>query len=155
MNVTFQTEPPGIGLFVDGITNVTPVTLQWAVGSSHILAAISEPAGGGTNVQYAWVSWSDGGELIHQVAAFGDTNFTATFKLQYFLTMGTTNITVTDTNLAVNATNSGAVGPASGWYDAGTNVTISAIAPYSNNFAGWLGDGNGRASLAFRSPIAP
>src|SRR5207249_3125804 len=62
------------------------------------------------------------------------------------LTMGTTNITVTDTNLAVNATNSGAVSPASGWYDAGTNVTISAIAPYSNNFAGWLGDGNGSVS---------
>jgi hypothetical protein len=148
VNATFQTDPPGIGLFVDGVTNVTPVTLHWAVGSSHTLAAISQPTGGVTNIQYAWVSWSDGGDLIHQVAAFGDTNFSASFKLQYFLTTGTTNITATDTNLAWNATNSGAVSPVSAWFDAGTNVTISAIAPYSNNFAGWLGEGNGSISNA-------
>src|SRR5262249_52482294 len=141
-----ETIPRGIGLFVDGITNTTPVDLQWALGSRHTLAGISQPVGAGTNSQYAWVAWSDGGDLVHEVVAFGDTNYAAAFRLQHFLTTGTTNLTVTDTNLAVNATNSGAVSPISGWYDAGTNVTISAIAPASNSFAGWLGDGNGSVS---------
>ncbi len=138
VDVTLETIPPGIPLFVDGTTNTTPITFHWAVGSFHSLAAIPQSAG--TNVQYAWVSWSDGGSLFHNIKAASNTNITASFKVQYYLAMGSTNITTTD---SVLATNSGAVLPLSGWYDAGTNVTIKAIPPLDNIFESWIGAGAG------------
>src|SRR6185295_10847375 len=83
VNVTFDTAPAGLTLFVDGTTNATPVTFAWPAGSFHTIAALSQSTGTGT--RYAWTSWSDGGDLVHQVAAFADTNITADFTLQYFL----------------------------------------------------------------------
>jgi len=79
VDVTLQTTPSGIALFVDGTTNSTPVSFHWPAGSFHTIAALPESAG--TNTQYSWVSWSDGGNLLHNVAAAGDTNITANFKL--------------------------------------------------------------------------
>jgi len=40
VNVTFQTTPPGIPIFVDGLTNTTPVTFQWPLGSFHTVAGL-------------------------------------------------------------------------------------------------------------------
>jgi len=141
VDVTLQTTPPGIALFVDGATNSTPATFHWPVGSFHSIAAVPqiiEP-----NVQYAWTSWSDGGNFFHTITALANTTITANFKLQYYLAMGSTNITVTATNLAVNATNSGGLAPFSGWYDAGTNLIITAIPPFDDTFEGWVGAGAG------------
>jgi len=158
VDVTFQTVPSGIPLYVDGATNATPITFHWPLGSFHSIAATPQSAG--TNAQYAWLSWSDGGNLFHNITASGNTNIVANFKLQYFLTMTSTNITVTPTNPVFNVTNSGALMPLSGWYDAGTNLTISAIAPEMDTFDGWIGTGDGAftgtnnpATLILNGPI--
>jgi len=144
VNVTVASDPAGVPIWVDGTSNNTPVTVSWPAGSFHILAAI--PESGGDGIQYAWNSWSDGGDLAHQIFPTNDSVFTASFRTQYFLAMNSTNLTVTATNLAASITNSGALSPFSGWYDAGTNLLISATPPFGDNFAGWSGIGAGSFS---------
>lgn len=126
--VVVDTLPTGLTVVVDGTTNTAPVTNNWLFGSTH---AISTPAtqSGGSGIQYAWTFWSDSGALSHQVPVLGSGAIVANFTTQYFLTM--------------NSTNGGAVEPPSGWYEAGTNVTIKALTAIGASFGAWTGVGSG------------
>jgi len=140
--VTLQTEPAGLTLFVDGTLKFSPDLEYWAPGSIHFLAAppvSGDVLGQGTNTQYVWTSWSDGQPFAHQVLAAPDASFTASFKTNFFLTMGVTNTTA-------GVAAGGAVSPGSGWFDAGAVVAINAIAPIGDSFTGWLGAGLGSTS---------
>jgi hypothetical protein len=141
--VSIQTDPENLIVDVDGIAKQAPVTEYWVPGSIHTVAA-SWPVSGavtgqGTNVQFAWTSWSDGGSLIHEVVAAPGFSLTAFFKTQFFLTTGVTNTTD-------QVATGGAVIPTSGWFDAGAVVPIVALPPSSNAFTGWLGSGSGSTS---------
>jgi hypothetical protein len=126
--VTVQTNPTGLSFSVDGNTYTSTQTFSWTSGSSHTIATTS-PQSGGSGVQSVWKKWSDNGAISHVVAPTTNKTYTAQFQTQYFLTM--------------SAGSGGTVQPASGWRNAGSNVTIKARANAGFSFAGWVGSGTG------------
>ena len=130
--VTIDTVPPHLQVTVDGTTNTAPLTADWVFGSAHSLSTLPVQ-GGGPGTRHIWTSWSHGGLLSNRVSpATSTVAFTASFKTQYFLTM--------------QATQGGAANPASGWYDAGTVVPITATPALGASFAGWTSAGAGAYS---------
>ena len=136
ISVTVQPNPLGRSFTVDGTAYTTSQTFSWVSGSSHTIATTS-PQSGGTGIQYAWSSWSDGGGMSHSVAPTSGTTYTASFTTQYYLTM--------------NAGTGGSVSSASGWYNSGTGVGISATASGGYSFSSWTGSGSGSYSGASSS----
>jgi hypothetical protein len=145
VRVTVQTNPAGLTFSVDGTTYSSTQRFTWGSGSSHTISTTS-PQSGGTGVQYVWTKWSDNGAISHTVAPTTNTTYTATFKTQYYLTM--------------TAGTGGTVTPASGWQNAGKNVTIRARANRGFHFVDWTGSGTGSytgpnnpASITMGGPI--
>jgi hypothetical protein len=143
--VTVQTNPTGLSFSVDGNTYTSTQTFSWTSGSSHTIATTS-PQSGGSGVQSVWKKWSDNGAISHVVAPTTNKTYTAQFQTQYFLTM--------------SAGSGGTVQPASGWRNAGSNVTIKARANAGFSFAGWVGSGpssytgpNNPVSITMNGPI--
>ncbi len=129
--VMVQTSPGGLSFTADGTNYSSAQTLNWLYGSSHTIATTS-PQSGGTNVQYAWNSWTDSGSISHSATASTNFTYTANFATQYFLTM--------------NAGPGGTVSPASGWNNSNALVNISATASNGFAFSGWTGFGSGSYS---------
>ena len=128
VHVTVGTTPAGLTFTVDGTTYSSIQTFSWASGSNHTIATTS-PQSGGTGVQYLWTRWSDNGAISHTVSPTTNTTYNATFTTQYFLTM--------------TAGSGGTVTPASGWQNAGKNITIRARANRGFHFFNWTGSGTG------------
>jgi hypothetical protein len=128
VTITVRTTPVGPTFTVDGTTYSSQQQFSWVAGSSHTIATTS-PQSGGSGVQYVWKKWSDNGAISHVVAPTTNKTYTAQFQKQYFLTM--------------TAGSGGTVTPASGWRNAGSNVTIKARANSGHSFAGWVGSGTG------------
>lgn len=132
VQVTFQTNPAGRAVFVDGSqirsTN-TPQVVQWEPGSSHTISTHLIEAGlPGT--QYVWNSWSDDGAVSHVVIAPAtNTTYTANFTTQHQLTMV--------------AGSGGTVSPSSGFFNSGQSVQITATPNSGFSFTGWTGAGSG------------
>src|SRR5207248_5191567 len=104
----------------------SPCNQSWTPGSNHTIA-VSSPQAGGTGTQYVYASWSDGGTQSHTVTApSSPATYTATFNTQYYLT--------------TSAGAGGTISPASGWYNSGTVVAVSATANSGFTFAGFSGD---------------
>jgi len=78
--VTMVTNPPGLRVFTDRTAVITPVTLDWGIGTTHMLGA---PPWQVDIHGSLWVfsSWSDGGSINHAyTTAPGNTlTLTATF----------------------------------------------------------------------------
>jgi subtilisin family serine protease len=127
VQVTFQTIPTGRSFTVDGTTYNSPQTFSWQSGSSHTIATTSPQ--GNNSTRYNWSNWSDGGAISHTVAPTSNITYTANFATQHFLTM--------------NAGTGGTVSPASGWYNTGQPVQISAVPNNGFNFSDWTGTGGG------------
>ena len=127
-SITIQTVPSGLQFSVDGRNPQTaPQTVSVLPGTHTIAVATIQPGAFGT--QYVFTSWSDGGAASHSVT-LGDASLlvTATFKTQYQLTTSA-------------APPGGVVTPASGgFYDAGSDVVISANANIGYRFAFWSGN---------------
>ena len=81
-------------------------------GSTHTLAAAQQS--GGTGTQYVFANWSDAGPQSHSITMGASASYTANFTTQYFLT--------------TSASAGGTINPASGWYNSGTVVAVSAAA---------------------------
>jgi hypothetical protein len=128
ISVTVEASPANLSFAVDGTTYSSPQVFTWMAGSDHTISTTS-PQSAGTGVQYVWTGWSDGEALSHSVSPTGSTTYTASFAGQYYLTM--------------NGGAGGSAGPPSGWYAAGTNVSISATPASGYVFSGWTGTGNG------------
>ncbi len=146
VQVTVQTNPSGRSFTVDGTTYTSAQTFSWTSGSSHTIAT-SSPQNGSAGTRYVWGSWSDGGVISHSVAPTGNATYTATFATQHFLTM--------------SAGAGGTVSPASGWYNSGTGVSISATPTSGFIFGGWTGNGSGSftgssnpASVTMNGPVS-
>ncbi len=144
--VTVQTSPPGPTFTVDGTAYSSAQAFNWTYGSSHTITTTS-PQSGGTGVQYLWNSWSDGGAMTHTNTASVNTNYTANFTTQYYLTM--------------SAGVGGSVSPGNGWNNSSAVVNISATASNGYSFVSWSGNGSGSysgnnsmASVAMNGPIA-
>jgi len=75
---TIATSPPGLTVEADGQTYTAPKNLYWAGQTAHTVGTTSPQPG--VDSAYAFVSWSDGGDLTHSVTAPGvDATLTATF----------------------------------------------------------------------------
>lgn len=132
--VTVQTNPPGLSFSADGTAYTSTQVLNWIPGSTHTIATTAQSGGSGT--QYIWNTWSDGGALSHTVAPSSATTLTANFTTQYLLTTGVTG----SGGITANPVS------ASGYYDSGTSVQLTAAAGGDNAFATWSGDLSGSAN---------
>ena len=146
--ITIQSSPVGRSISIDGAPPVTTTqVVNWTPGSSHTIATTS-PQAGSTGTQFAWSNWSDGGAISHSVTApAASTTYTANFTTQFQLT--------------TSAGTGGSVLPASGFFNSGEVVQISALASKGFSFAGWTGVGAGSftgntnpASVTMSGPIS-
>jgi hypothetical protein len=80
VNLTFQTNPGGLRLTVNGANATALFTRTVIVGSTNTVSAITPQLKGKRS--YSFVSWSDGGAQTHtiQEAPATDTTYTARFK---------------------------------------------------------------------------
>lgn len=126
---TITTSPANLLVSVDGGTfAVAPLVESWVIGSTHTIATTS-PQSGGTGIQYAFSTWSDGGAISHTITVPSTpTTYTASFATQYQLTT------------AASPSNGGTVSPTSGnYYNSGTVVPLTATANAGYNFSNWTG----------------
>jgi hypothetical protein len=115
-----------LALTVDSVGCTSPCNFQWTPGSTHTLAAANQA--GATGTQYLFANWSDGLAATHTVTApSAATTYTATFTTQYFLTTSASPLA------------GGTITPSSGWYNAGTVVSVSAAANAGYQFTGFTG----------------
>ena len=107
----------------------------WNVGDSHTFAYGSPLVVTANSKQYVWTSTTGLSSLQSEAITVpsGGGTITANYKTQYYLTV---------TN------NFGSVSPVSGWFDAGSALTISATPPAAGSgeqyvWNGWTGSGTG------------
>jgi glucose/arabinose dehydrogenase/PKD repeat protein len=77
VNLTFNTAPGGLTLFLDGIAKVGGFVYDTLVGFTHTIEARDQGSG---STAYTFQSWSDGGAREHQIVApSAPQTYTATF----------------------------------------------------------------------------
>jgi hypothetical protein len=64
VNLSFDTAPSGLTLYLDGVARSTPFVLDTLVGFNHTIEARDQSFGGSS---YTFGSWSDGGARAHTI----------------------------------------------------------------------------------------
>ena len=140
--VTVASDPPGRRVLVDGIGYTAPRNFDFAPNSEHTLAVSSPQTA--APVRYVFNSWENGETGALNLRANGEpATYTARFTTQYILT---TNVNPASFlgSVAVNPTS------ASGYYDGGTTVELTATPRTSNTRLDyWTGDLGG-----YQNPIS-
>jgi hypothetical protein len=78
VDLTFQTDPPGLNLTAVGVTQATPFVRTVIQGSAVSVSAPTPQLAGGAS--QAYLSWSDSGERSHVITApTAPTTYTATY----------------------------------------------------------------------------
>ncbi len=132
ITLTFQTNPTGRNVIVDGTTWTTPYVLQTTADISHTLG-VPSPQGEAGGTRLAFQSWSDGGAQSHTIDPLVSTTYTSTFKTQHFL------------DVVLNPVTGGTMAPGDGWHDAGASVTLTPTA--NLGYAYYLMSGSGSGSF--------
>ena len=79
VNLTFNTAPAGLTLFLDGIAHTAPFVYDTLIGFNHTLEARSQTISPNT---YNFVSWSDGGTQQHSITVPATAQtYTATYNV--------------------------------------------------------------------------
>ncbi|HEV2444365.1 MAG TPA: malectin domain-containing carbohydrate-binding protein, partial [Candidatus Sulfopaludibacter sp.] len=141
-SVVVTTNPPNLGITVDGLTSTAPQTFQWPQGSAHTLS-VSSPQSGSWGVRYLFTSWSQGGAQTQTVTVNAPATYTANFNTEYLL------------ETFAQPAGTGSVTPSpGGWYPAGTSVPIQAVAASGYVFLGWAGslDPNASTTVVLNHP---
>ncbi len=81
VQVRLETSPPTLALYADQTEVRTPITLDWAPGTHHMLGAQS-PQRDQYGQALVFHSWSDGGEQYHSFTA-GNSNVPATLTARF------------------------------------------------------------------------
>ncbi|HYS72320.1 MAG TPA: hypothetical protein VEM95_07845, partial [Thermoplasmata archaeon] len=130
--ITLATFPVGLDVLLNGTTVTTPQSFWWPIGSAHGLDATTPQGTGGT--RDVFLSWSDSGPRAHSVTATEPTSLTASFQVQYQLSVSTSR----------GAAFCDVVGC---WYDAGGTATFAVDSTIVGGtpgtryrFTGWAGD---------------
>ena len=141
----------GVTVKVDGTSYSTDLngSVQVTVSYGSHTVEVMSPYSPSSGTQYVFTQWGDGSTSNpRSITVTGDTALTAYMKLQYYLTM------------QVSPSGGGSVSPSSGWYDAGSSVTISATPSSGWAFERWVGSGSGSysgtsssASITMNAPI--
>ena len=130
--VSVGTNIEGLWFTVDGLNFNSRTDFVWDRGSKHHIS-MPDSQDGPPGTRYVWYMWSDGGgDTERRITANRNGPYTALFRAQYELN------TVSDGN--------GTVSPASGWYNGGSEVAISATPNDPYRFAQWTGEGRGSYS---------
>src|SRR5271157_741178 len=133
--VTFTAAPPG-SITVTGQgcasgTYPTPVSLAWSQNASCSVVAAGESSGG---TRYVFASWGDGSTANPRTfaAPLNSATYTIKWTTQYLLT--------TSVSPAGSGSISAAPTSADGYYNAGTAVTLTAVANSGYAFSFFSGD---------------
>lgn len=134
VTMKIDSNPPGLQLSLDGTVVTAPHQFNAVAGIVRSIGAVSPQQGVGARYQFA--SWSDQGGIIHNIITpASSTTLLASFNAQYLLTT------------VVSPPNGGTitVNPpsADGYYAAGSNISVSAAANASYQFAGFSGSLSG------------
>jgi glucose/arabinose dehydrogenase len=131
VNLTFDTAPSGLTLYLDGIARTTPFVHDTLVGFTHTIDARNQTSGG---VTYSFASWSDGGAQTHTIVVpASPQGYTAT----YTSASGPATPAFVQVNSATPQTNQSTISVpynaiqtvantnvvAIGWNDATSNIT--------------------------------
>jgi len=121
---------------IDGVPYVTDsegVVSTLVVYGNRVVEIVSP--GTGPGMQYTFISWSDGvTDNPRTVEVLEPTVLACFVKDQYYF------------KVQAVPTSGGSVSPASGWYDGGSSITISATPAPSYRFDHWEGSGRGSYS---------
>jgi hypothetical protein len=125
--VIVAVSPSNAQIQVDGTTYTGTQTFQFAPGSMHTLTAPS-PQVISSNTQLIWSNWSNGATTASQTITVPSSavTYTATFLTQYLITA----------NASPSAGGS-IIG--AGWYNSGTQATLTATAASGYNFVSYSG----------------
>ncbi len=135
--------PAGVHYTLGGFPFVGPATVALPQGTYSVAMASPQPVG--TGVQTAFVSWSDGGALSHDIVlGAAAKSVTATFKTQYQVTVTTTP--------ANQGTASFAGGP---FFDVGSQVIVTAFANPGYVFEYWTGGCTGSNAFCIATANVP
>ncbi len=142
VGLTLQTSPPGLTLVRDagaGTPVSTPSTFILLPGTTMTVTAPSpwasntDPA----NAQYAFQSWSDGGDRSHSfVVPSQNLTLTANYGQQYRLTATSSLPAAGSVTLPAGTTTATGM---YGFFDASSTVSIAATANSGYSFSGWVG----------------
>jgi len=127
------TNPSGMEVVVDGVTQKTPKKFNWETGSSHVVS-VPTPQGGSKR-RYNFYYWSDNGAAEHTIVApSSSATYTAYFSTQFNLT---TEVNAVDGGMV---TVGGAMATPLGeaWYDEGQAVTLVASPYFDRYFVSWV-----------------
>jgi hypothetical protein len=79
VNLTFDTAPSGLTLYLDGIAKTTPFVYDTLVGFNHTIEARNQTSG---STNYTFQSWSDGGAQQHTITVPGTAQtYTAAYSV--------------------------------------------------------------------------
>ncbi|HEY4705008.1 MAG TPA: hypothetical protein VII27_04655 [Thermoplasmata archaeon] len=120
LRVVLQTEPAGLGLFVDSRGYDAPYADWWNASEPHVIDAPS-PQYTGPETRWAWQSWSDGGAQTRVVGVTAPTTLTARFRAEVRVT-----VTTSPEGLTVAADGTDWVGPQTYWWTVGSSHTLDA-----------------------------
>src|SRR5204863_3009536 len=140
------TAPAGVSFTLNGVTYVTSASV-WLAPGSYTLSTTS-PQSTGAGVQAAFVSWSDGGALSHQITVAAPVNISGTFKTQYSFSASV----VPANQGTLTLISSGGSGP---FYDPGTVVLVTPTANPGYQFQYWSGACSGSSPGCFVTVNAP
>ncbi|QOY91034.1 InlB B-repeat-containing protein [Paludibaculum fermentans] len=136
----------GVRFSVDGYVYTTAQKFNWSAGSTHVLSVSSPTAGANTRV--IALGWSDAGALTHTISAPGvPTTYTALFKTQH-------KLTATATPAQFGGVSANPASP-DGFYDANTNVQVTATANSGYKFLGFKGSLTGATNPQTLQITAP
>ena len=124
-DVTVATDPTGLSITVDGTTQTGPYTWWCDAGPAHTLDAPSpQPAGTTSQFRFGW--WSDGGAQTHSFTCAARGTITATFVVQWEIT-----ITTTPAGRDITVDSVAQVAPYVFWCDNGTQPELGTTGPQS------------------------
>ena len=69
VNLTFNTVPSGLTLYIDGIAQTTPFVMDDLIGFNDTIEARNQTVG---TTNYSFASWSDGGAQQHVIVVPND-----------------------------------------------------------------------------------
>jgi hypothetical protein len=124
---TFNTNPPGLTILVDGVSYPTPASFAWATTESHSVAGPIQIISPGA--QLVFTSWSDNSTASPRTFSGSATPVT------YTLNFGQKQYLV---SAQVSPSLSGTV-TGTGWYTAGAQATLQATAAQGFNFGSYSG----------------
>jgi glucose/arabinose dehydrogenase len=129
VNLTFNTQPGGLTLYLDGIAHTGPFVYDTLVGFNHTIEARNQSAGGTT---YNFASWSDGGTQQHTlVVPSSAQSYTATYNSVVsqpsFVQVSAATPQTTQSQVSVAYTNAQVAGNTNiiviGWNNSTSNIT--------------------------------